>query len=106
MVLTTKIHLLLLLEKHISYRQLNTKIKEGRSASFDYMGGNITEVVGQVFGAVKSVAAGVLNSVNLSGVAALTGAAFVDVPEMWSGSTANLPTAEFTIPLPCPVWPR
>lgn len=82
-------------------QQLNTKIKEGRSASFDYMGGNITEIVGRVFGAVKSVAAGVLNSVNLSGVAALTGAAFVDVPEMWSGSTANLPTAEFTIPLPC-----
>jgi len=81
--------------------QLNTKIKEGRSASFDFMGGNITDVVGSVFQGLKSVAAGVLNSVNASGVAVLTGAAFVDVPEMWSGSTANLPTAEYTIPLPC-----
>lgn len=81
--------------------QLNTKIKEGRSASFDYMGGNITDVVGQVFTGLKSVAAGVLNSVNAGGVAVLTGAAFVDVPEMWAGSSASLPTAEYTIPLPC-----
>jgi hypothetical protein len=81
--------------------QLNTKIKEGRSASFDYMGGNISDVVGSVFTGLKSVAAGVLNSVNAGGVAVLTGAAFVDVPEMWAGSSANLPTAEYTIPLPC-----
>jgi hypothetical protein len=81
--------------------QLNTKVKEGRSASFDFMGGNITDVVGSVFQGLKSVAAGVLNSVNASGVAVLTGAAFVDVPEMWAGSSANLPTAEYTIPLPC-----
>lgn len=81
--------------------QLNTKVKEGRSASFDFMGGNITDVVGSVFQGIKSVAAGVLNSVNASGVAVLTGAAFVDVPEMWSGSSANLPTAEYTVPLPC-----
>lgn len=81
--------------------QLNTKVKEGRAASYDFMGGNITDVIGSAFQGIKSVAAGVLNSVNASGVAVLTGAAFVDVPEMWSGSTANLPTAEFTIPLPC-----
>lgn len=82
-------------------QQLNTKIKEGRSASFDYMGGNITEMVGQVFSGIKSLAAGIANSVNMQGLAVLTGSSFVDVPEMWSGSTANLPTAEYTIPLPC-----
>lgn len=82
-------------------QQINTKIKEGRSTSYDIMGGNITDTLGSVFQGVKSIVAGVLSSVNMSGLGVLTGAAFVDVPELWSGSTANLPTAEFTIPLPC-----
>lgn len=81
-------------------QQLNTKVREGRAASFDFMGGNITDVVGGVFQGIKSAAAGVLSSVNASGVAVLTGAAFVDIPELWANSTANLPTAEYRIPLP------
>lgn len=81
-------------------QQLNTKIKQGRAASFDVMGGNITPGIGAVIGAVKEAAAGVLSSMNASGVAVLTGSAFVDVPEMWDSSMASLPSAEYRIPLP------
>lgn len=82
-------------------QQLNTKIKQGRAASYDIMGGNIAPPVAAAVGFVKEVAAGLLSSVNASGVAVLTGSAFVDVPEMWDSSIASLPSAEYKIPLPC-----
>lgn len=81
--------------------ELNTKIAKGRSAQFDFMNGNFTDVVGEVFDAVKGLAAGFLDSVNMGGLATLTGTAFVDVPEMWASSIAQLPTMEYKIPLPC-----
>lgn len=79
---------------------LNSKVASGRSAAFNFMGGNITPGADQVIGALQGMVAGALDSVHLGGLATLAGTAFMDIPKIWDGSTVNLPRAEYTVPLP------
>lgn len=78
---------------------LNSKVSEGQSARFDFMNGNITEGIGAVRGMIGSWVSGALDSVNLSGLETLTGTAFIDVPEHWESSMAQLPSATYTVQL-------
>lgn len=81
---------------------LNTKVSQARSASFTLMSGNITPALEGFKSAIGAVMAGGLDSVGLGGIATLFGSAYLDLPKTWDGSTANLPTAEYTIPLYSP----
>lgn len=81
---------------------LNTKVAQGRSMAFNVMGGNISKTIGEFVQGIQSTVAGALDSVKLGGLATLAGTAFLDMPKIWDGSTANLPRAEYTIPLPSP----
>jgi hypothetical protein len=87
--------------------KINGMSADARSKKFDFAGGNLVGgAVGAAFGAVTdavmSFGQGVLDSVQMSGLATLAGSAFVDIPKYWQGSTANLPTSTYTINLVSP----
>lgn len=87
--------------------RINGMSADMRSKRFDFAGGNLVGgAIGAAFGAVKdavsSFATGVLDSVQMSGLATLAGSAFVDMPKYWQSSMANLPTMSYTINLVAP----
>lgn len=88
-------------------QKINGMSSQSRSTSFSLAGGNlddsaISKVVGGVVDSVKDLVSGALDSLHVSGVAALAGSAFVDIPKQWENSTASLPRADFTIELRSP----
>ncbi|QVD49072.1 hypothetical protein LUCX_2 [Xanthomonas phage vB_XciM_LucasX] len=93
-------------------QKFNSTSSSARSARFDLANGNFTDVpvigdlVGGVINAAKDLVNGTLEGVHMSGLLALAGNAFVDIPKTWSGSTANLPRAEYTIKLRSPYGTR
>lgn len=81
---------------------------ESRSTAFNFAGGNISgdTVLGGMIQSVLGVAAdavrGVRDGLQLSGLAALGGAAFVDIPQHWQSSVANLPSMSYSFTLSSP----
>lgn len=91
-------------ESQIS-QKFNSTSSSARSARFDWANGaDLKSIpgVGAVVGAVKDFVAGTLEGVHMSGLLALAGNAFVDIPKTWNGSSANLPSASYTIKLRSP----
>jgi hypothetical protein len=88
--------------------KINSMSSSSRSTEFDLAGGNIAgdTVIGGavqgILGAAKDFASGVSDSLKISGLAALAGAAFVDIPQQWESSSASLPKASYTINLVSP----
>ena len=69
---------------------------------FNLSGGNIIGGMGEIAGAVKDVAAGVLDSATFglsSVMSTLLGDAYIDIPKMWKDSSVSLPGASFRIKL-------
>lgn len=85
-------------------RSINGVSSDARSKMFNFAGGNITNIpiVGEVFGAVGEFAKGALDQIGMSGLVAMGGRAFVDIPEKWESATANLPTASYELELRSP----
>lgn len=52
--------------------------------------------------AAKDFIGGVADQLSISGIAALGGAAFVDIPKHWTGSNANMPRMNYTFSLVSP----
>lgn len=82
--------------------KLNGMVSSASSVNFSLAGGNIAPGLDQIIGAVKNTVIGVIDGVGLSGLAALGGAAFVDIPKTWQSSMADMPTANYTIKLISP----
>lgn len=84
--------------------KINGISSQARMANFSFANGNLIggavgEAIGGVMKSVKDFTTGVLDSVELTGLATLAGAAFVDIPKTWTSSTAQLPTSTYTISL-------
>lgn len=85
-------------------QKINSASSSSRSTNFNFANGNVVGgVVGDVMGAVVKGATdfvrGAADSLNISGIAALGGAAFVDIPKHWQSSTAQLSRANYTVNL-------
>ena len=86
---------------------INSRSTQSRSMRFSFANGNVSdniiaEAVGGIIGAVKDVAMGVADGFQVSGIAALWGSAFIDIPEHWDDSTFSGATSSFTIQLRSP----
>lgn len=87
--------------------KINGMSSQARSTRFSFADGNvgsgpISEFIEGAVGAVKGVVSGFLDSVNMSGIMALGGNAFADIPKVWESSEASLPSATYTIELRSP----
>lgn len=58
--------------------------------------------VDMITNSVKGLIAGGMDSIHISGLLALAGNAYVDIPQVWENSTASLPTTSFTMQLRTP----
>jgi hypothetical protein len=73
---------------------------------FDLGNGNIGDgvVSGAIetsVGAVKDLAFGFADSIGFGGLRALAGAAYVDIPDVWQDSIAQMPTKQYKIEIRC-----
>lgn len=55
-----------------------------------------------VLAGVKNFALGLAAGIDLAGLISLAGSSFVDIPDHWQSSSADLPTESYTIPLRSP----
>lgn len=87
--------------------KINSMSSSARSSRFSLAHGNIGDgvvasTIEGFLGGIGDFLQGAAASVGLQGLNVLAGSAFVDIPKTWSGSTANLPSASYTIELRSP----
>jgi hypothetical protein len=87
--------------------KINGMSASARNMKFNLAGGNVGDgaiagTVQDILGAAGDMVAGVADSLHISGLATLAGAALVDIPHKWDGSTANLPRGNYTVELRSP----
>ena len=88
--------------------KINSQSSTSRAARFNLADGNIGSLggvgtaIGKVLESAKDFASGIGQSLEISGIAALAGSAFVDIPDVWDSSTADVARSTFTIPLRAP----
>lgn len=85
---------------------MNGMSSKARSANFSIANGNVAGVLTDAIQGVKDFAAGVADQLGISGIVALAGGAFVDIPKHWQSSAASLPRTTYTINLVSPYGNR
>jgi hypothetical protein len=83
-------------------QKANSVSAQARSAQFDLAGGDVTSLVGKITGAVSGFMSGVVDAIGLSSLQSLAGNAFLDFPETWQSSVAQMPSSNYSMTLRCP----
>lgn len=78
---------------------INSNSSKARSARFNFAGGNLGGVTGAIVNAAEEIVAGALDSIQLGGLMALGGSAFIDIQKVYQNSSADMMTTSITIPL-------
>lgn len=80
--------------------KVNGFSSSARSARFSFSEGNTgIGIIDSVKSSIASFISGGLDSIHMSGLLSLAGSAFVDIPKHYDTSSANFPTASYTINL-------
>ena len=79
---------------------MSASAKSVRHSFSDGMTG--LSVVDAITSSVKGLISGAMDSVHISGLLALAGNAFVDIPQVWENSTANLASTSYNVQLRTP----
>ena len=87
--------------------KVNQMSSSARNSNFNFangnfLGGAVGAMVGEVVKTAKDFVGGLADSFQVSGLAALGGAAFVDIPKHWQQSVAQLPRSTYNIKLVSP----
>jgi hypothetical protein len=82
--------------------KINGLASASRSTNFSFSGGKLAGLIDGAVGQVKDFIGGIADQFNISGLAVLGGAAFVDIPEHWESSSASLPSQSYTVSLVSP----
>ncbi len=86
---------------------INSASSKGRETSINFadgrlVGGAAGDIMGAAVNGIKDVIGGTLDWFGMSGLLALKGDAFVDIPKHWISSTGSLPRAQYTMTLQSP----
>lgn len=82
--------------------KFNSTSASAASKRFDFADGNIGGPIGGVVNAIADVTSGLLTGVGLSGLVAMAGSAYVDIPDTWKDSSASLSSMSYTMELKSP----
>lgn len=82
--------------------KVNGSSSSARSKRFSFADGNIGNVAGKVVESAKQLVEGLADSLNISGLMAVLGNAYADIPQEWKDSSVNLPSKSYTIELRSP----
>lgn len=82
--------------------KLNSISSSAKSLRYSLSDGKIMPGLDFVTEQISSFVGGALDSINMSGLMALAGSAFVDIPKHWENSVANLPKSNYTMTLISP----
>lgn len=79
--------------------KFNDMVSSARAIRFNLADGGVIPGAAEVIGGATALLSGLVDGMGLSGLVALAGNAFVDIPEHWESSVANMSSSSYSMTL-------